>query len=271
MDILQADFLKAFQRMAADVFHQGWHDGGGGNLSYRVSREELAVARESLHEVKEWQPIGVSVPELAGEYFLVTGSGKHMRGVAAAPEGTLALLRLDAKGGRYGIVWGLNHGGRPTSGLPKHLLAHAQKKREGNETSVVYHAHPANLIAMSFLLPPDEKIFTRELWGMMTEAAVVFPEGIGVIPWHLPYSKEQADETRKLMETHRLVLWMHHGTFACTATFDEVFGLMDTAEKAAEIWLKVRAAGGKLQEIPHTGFSQLAEDFHKPVNLSMLD
>lgn len=39
---------------------------------------------------------------------------------------------------------------------------------------VIYHAHTTNVIALTFVLPLKDEIFTRELWEMATECPVVF-------------------------------------------------------------------------------------------------
>ena len=51
---------------------------------------------------------------------------------------------------------------------------------------VIYHAHTPNVIALTFVLPLKDEIFTRELWEMATECPVVFPDGIGVVGWMVP-------------------------------------------------------------------------------------
>ena len=80
MKVLDAEFVKGFMRMCDDGWLQGWHERNGGNLSYRVKAEEIASVKEELVP-GEWKPIGTTVPKLAGEYFLVTGSGKYFRNV----------------------------------------------------------------------------------------------------------------------------------------------------------------------------------------------
>ena len=80
MKVLNAEFVKGFMRMADDGWRQGWHERNGGNLSYRIKPEEVDSVKEELVP-GEWKPIGTSVPKLAGEYFLVTGSGKYFRNV----------------------------------------------------------------------------------------------------------------------------------------------------------------------------------------------
>jgi rhamnulose-1-phosphate aldolase len=194
MDILQADFMERFKRLTADAFQKGWHERNGGNLTYRVKPEEVEAVRDSLHAPETWAPIGNTVPGLKGEYFLVTGSGNYMRNVALAPEENTALIKIDDKGENYSIVWGLTKGGRPTSELPTHLAAHELKKQmTDGRNRIIYHAHPTNLIALTFVLPLEDKAFTRELWEMATEDPVIFPEGIGVVPWMVPGGKEIAD------------------------------------------------------------------------------
>lgn len=272
MDIKDAKFMEGFIRLTADAFRKGWHERNGGNLTYRIPAEEIAEVKSSLHKVNEWLPIGNTVPELAGEYFLVTGSGKYMRNVELCPEKNIAVILVDEKGENYGIVWGLTDGGRPTSELPTHLANHELKKRlTAGRNRVIYHAHPTNLIALTFVLPLNDKEFTRELWEMATEDPVIFPEGVGVVPWMVPGGKAIADASTKLMEKYRVVVWAHHGLFVCGDDFDEAFGLMDTVEKAAEICVKVRSMGGKKQTITRENFLDLAKEFHIDLNEALLD
>ena len=272
MEIKQAKFMEGFIRLTSDAFKKGWHERNGGNLTYRIKDEEISAVKESLHEIKEWLPIGNSVPDLAGEYFLVTGSGKYMRNVELAPEENIAVIKIDDSGEKYGIVWGLVNGGRPTGELPTHLANHELKKKMTSGVNrVIYHAHPTNLIALTFVLPLNDKDFTRELWEMATEDPVIFPEGLGIVQWMVPGGKEIADASTKLMEKYRVVVWAHHGLFVCGDDFDEAFGLMDTVEKAAEICVKVLSMGGKKQTIPREGFIQLAKDFNINLNMELLD
>ena len=262
MNFLDAEFVQGFIRMANDGWEQGWHERNGGNLSYRVKPEEAESVRENF-QAGEWRQIGTCVPKLAGEYFLVTGSGKYFRNVIIRPKDSLCMIELDEKGESYRIVWGLVNGGRPTSELPSHLMNHEVKKQLTNgRYRVIYHAHPANVIALTFVLPLKDEVFTRELWEMATECPVVFPDGIGVVPWMVPGGREIAVETSKLMESYDVAVWAHHGMFAAGEDFDLTFGLMHTVEKAAEILVKMLSMRpDKLQTIRPEDFRNLARDF----------
>ena len=263
MRVLDAEFVQGFIRMANDGWEQGWHERNGGNLSYRIRPEEVEAVKEDF-EPKEWQPIGTSVPKLAKEYFLVTGSGKYFRNVIIKPEDSICIIELDEKGENYRIVWGLVNGGRPTSELPSHLMNHEVKMiATGGKHRVIYHAHTTNIIALTFVLPLEDKVFTRELWEMSTECPVIFPEGVGVVPWMVPGGRDIAVATSELMKKYNLAIWAHHGMFASGEDFDLTFGLMHTAEKSAEILVKMLSMQpNKRQTITPDNFRDLAKDFN---------
>lgn len=262
MEITNTEWMQGFLRMAQDGWEQGWHERNGGNLTYRLRPEEAESVRDQMTP-GPWLPIGTSVPGLGGEYFLATGSGKFFRHVARCPEENVCLLELDEAGENYRIVWGLTKGGKPTSELPSHLMNHEVKKRvSGGRHRVIYHAHCTYLIALTFVLPLDDKVFTRELWEMATECPVVFPDGVGVVPWMVPGGRDIAVATSRLMETYDVAIWAHHGAFASGETFDLTFGLLHTVEKSAEILCKVLSMGGhKRQTIQPDEFRALARDF----------
>lgn len=263
MRVLDAEFVKNFIRTANDGWEQGWHERNGGNLSYRIRLEEVEAVKEDF-EPKEWQPIGTTVPKLAKEYFIVTGSGKYFRNVIIKPEDSIYIIELDEKGENYRIVWGLVNGGRPTSELPTHLMNHEVKMiATGGKHRVIYHAHPTNIIALTFVLPLEDKVFTRELWEMSTECPVIFPEGVGVVPWMVPGGRDIAVATSELMKKYNLAIWAHHGMFASGEDFDLTFGLMHTAEKSAEILVKMLSMQpNKRQTITPDNFRDLAKDFN---------
>ena len=77
MKIYDLSFMQAFMYACQDGWEQNWHERNGGNLSYRMTEEEVRqVLCLSQEELRPWVPIGVSVPLLAGQWFVVTGSGK---------------------------------------------------------------------------------------------------------------------------------------------------------------------------------------------------
>ena len=273
MGIMDANFIQGFVRMAHDGWEQGWHEKNGGNLSYRMTDENVNLIRHYLHTDGAWIDIGTTVPDLAGEFFLVTGSGKFFRNVKAEPDDNICILQVDESGSKYQVQWGLVNGGRPTSELPSHLMNHEVKKRVSNGAiRVIYHAHPANIIALTFILPLEDEVFTRDLWEMASECSVVFPGGVGVIPWMVPGGADIAMATSELMKTYQAAIWAQHGLFASGPDFDITFGLAHTIEKSAEIYWKVLATGQPIrQTITDDALRAIAKDFGVQLNEAFLD
>ena len=115
---------------------------------------------------------------------------------------------------------------------------------------------------LTYVLPLKSEVFTRELWEMMTECSIVFPNGVGVMEWKVPCCAEIGIATGKLMEQYDAVIWAHHGLVCSGETLDMAFGVMHTIEKAAEMLVNVMQLGGKRQTITPSDFKEIAHDFN---------
>ncbi len=273
MKVMDAEFAQNFAELAEQGWQLRFHERNGGNLSYRIPQECVEQVRDDLCFDKEFVEIGASVPTLAGEFFMVTGSGKYFSNVLRKTAENCCIIEVNADGTQYRVVWGLIKGGKPTSELPSHLMNHEVKKLASNgKNRVIYHCHPANVIAMTFVVPLEDKAFTRELWESMTECPVIFPAGVGVIPWMVPGGKEIAVATSEKMKKYDVAIWAHHGIFCAGEDFDTAFGLAHTVEKSAEIYVKVRSMSDtKLQTITKQNFIDLAKEFHIELCEDFLD
>lgn len=275
MAITDSEVIQNYIRMCGDGWDQGWHERNGGNLTYRMRSEEVEQCRPYFKATPgEWVEMGVQADNLKGEYFISTGSGKYFRNVPLAPQDNICIVEINAAGDAWRIVWGLEKGGRPTSEFPSHFLNHSvRKEATGGACRVIYHAHPANLIAMTYILPLSARDFTRALWKSATECPVVFPGGVGVVPWMVPGGSDIALATSQLMKEFDAAVWAHHGLFASGPDFDTTFGLMHTIEKAAQIYLLALSAGqGRiLQTIEDDALRAIAKDFGVTLREEFLD
>lgn len=268
MKVLDSAFCKEYITMADDSWKLGYHERNGGNFSYRLKKEEIESVMDDLSFDREWLDIGTEVPLLAGEFFMVTGSGKFFRWVKEKTEDSCAIIEIDSTGSKYRIVWGLVNGGRPTSELPTHLMNHEVKMKKTNGAHrIIFHCHPVNLIALTFVVPMTDAAVTRALWESMTECPVIFPDGVGALPWMVCGGREIAVASAEKMEKYDLVVWAHHGIFASADTFDNTIGLVHCVEKSAEIYMKVRAVTDqKVQTITKENFLDLAAAFGFTIN-----
>lgn len=237
-DILTAPFLAEMVRTTANMYRLGWDERNGGNISLLLDNAELSEYLDLNHVLREI-PTGFQAPSLAGRCFLVTGTGKYFKNVQYDPEKNLGIIRLNEDGTVAQLLWGYSDGGKFTSELPAHLMSHVARLAVNPNNRVVMHCHPGNLLAMTYVHDLDERSFTRTLWQMCTECIVVFPDGVGVLPWMLCGTNEIGMATAEKMQDSRLVVWAQHGIYGAGADLDETFGLIETAEKAAEIYMKV--------------------------------
>ena len=249
----QQAFAKGFARLAEDAWALGWHERNGGNLSYRLTVDEVAWCRSFFYDnPSSWAHPGVQVPKLGGEYLLVTASGSAFRNVAGDLSGNAGIIELDPTGSAWRIVWGFKNGGMPTSELAAHLVAHeVRRETTGGATRVVYHAHPTQIVAMTQLVPADSRLVTRALWKAFLESMVAFPQGIAVLPWAVPGGAGIAQATGEALADCEACVWALHGALSTGADFDAALGLMHTIEKAAGIYNQARAANGGSDDFPN--------------------
>ena len=236
-DVKSSPFLREMCKTVSNMYRLGWDERNGGNVSLLLDEAEVAPYL-NLKKVIRTIPIGFDARELVGRIFLVTGTGKYFKNVEDDPENNLGIIRIAEDGATAELLWGYADGGRFTSELPAHLMSHVARLKVNPKNRVVMHCHPVNLLAMTFIHSLDDREFTRSLWRTCTECMVVFPDGIGVLPWMLCGTPEIGVATAEKMNDFRLVVWAQHGIYGAGADLDETFGLIETAEKGAEIYMK---------------------------------
>ncbi len=237
-DILAAPWLMELVRTCTNMYAHGWDERNGGNISLLLEEGEVSPYLET-GRVLRVIPTGFSAPALAGRYFLVTGTGKYFKNVQYDPALNLGLVRLGEGGRTAELLWGFTDGGKFTSEFPAHMMSHAARLGVDPQNRVILHCHPNNLLAMTYVHDLEERAFTRTLWRMETECIMVFPEGVNVLPWMMCGTNAIGEATAEKMKTARLVVWAQHGIYGAGKDLDETFGLIETAEKAAEVYLKI--------------------------------
>ena len=248
MKFVESKFVKEMMEITNNMYHQGWDERNGGNISYMIDEEyvkEFFKKEEYIRDIE----LGFTADEvLRNKYFLVTGTGKYFKNVIKDPETNLGLVKIDNDGHTAHLIWGYKDGGKMTSEFPAHLMSHAVRYKINPKNRIIMHTHPTYTICMGACLPTDEKIFTKKLWKSNTEAVVVFPEGIGVLPCMICGTNEIGEATAEKMKNHRIVSWTNHGIYGAGETIDEAFGLIETVEKTAMIYMI--SLGHVVNEIP---------------------
>ena len=243
-NILEAKFMVEAVRTLTNLYRLGWDERNGGNLSYLLYDEDIDGYLDTNKVIREI-PMSFDASAIKGKIFLVTGTGKYFKNVQYDPAENLGIIRISDKGNVAELLWGFTDGGKFTSELPAHLMSHMVRLEIDPAHRVVMHTHPTNTIAMSLVHDISPRAFTRTLWQMQTESIVVFPEGVAVLPWMVCGTNDIGVATAEQLRRQRLCVWTAHGIYGTGKTLDEAFGLIETVEKAAQLYMLSAGLGIK--------------------------
>ena len=234
--ILECPSIGQYLSIIDNMYRLGWDERNGGNVSMLLTQNEVReyVPAKIIREI----PLPIVADEiLRGKTFAITRTGGYFRNTKGDPEHNIGIITVSDDGKTALLHWGFKDDGSFTSEVYAHLMCHAVRLKANPENRVVMHTHPTNLLTLTHLVKLDEKELTLALWRTMTESIVVFPEGVGVLPWMLCGTNEIGVATAEKMKEYRVVIWSLHGVYGSGATIDEAFGLIETVEKAAAIMM----------------------------------
>jgi len=240
---------------------KGWAEASGGNLSVRIP-STIDFTAKKITELKPARsiPLQTSYLNLENQLLLIKATGKRLREVGKAPSKILGigLIRKQV----LHILWPDDKTFQPTSELPTHLAIQNYLAKNKPNLRAVLHAHPTELIAISFF---GEKFLTtinETLWSVNPGALLFLPEGVGVVTFKPPASQELAKETVALIAKHRLILWAKHGCLSVGKTLAHCFDLMEIANKSAEIFLKAKYFPGvELEKLSKEDLENIKREF----------
>lgn len=266
-NIENAEFMKEFRKITTYMYNHDWHEKNGGNMSLLLSESEIAPYFTSDNVIRKLN-MPAAIPEMAGELLLVTGTGKYMKNVYDNPEENLGIVRVSDDGSYCDLLWGFSDGGTFTSEITMHLSAHYQRRLIDKNQRVVMHAHPANVIAMTHIHELDEKEFSKSLWRICTECICVFPKGVAVVPWMVSSSVNIGLQSAEKFKETNVVIWALHGITVAGNSLDEAFGILETVDKAAGIYLAI--GNNEKNTITDECLKQIVETFNVDIRREFL-
>ena len=223
----------------ADITHvmwsMGWDEKNGGNISAILTEEQLTQVNQVASP--PFVPLEHVPENMVGRHVLITASGSEFRRVRDSLTETLGVIRVEPNG--YAIVWGFEGDNKPTSEIYMHLLSHSTRLAVDPHHRIVLHNHATEVSALSFILDQTDQAFTQTLWRMITECLIVFPDGIGVVPWMVCGTEAIGQATAAKLKDSRIVVWAYHGILATGSSIADCFGLIETVNKAAKVYLSI--------------------------------
>jgi rhamnulose-1-phosphate aldolase len=181
--------------------------GTSGNISIRADDFPLSQFPEAGNRDVGEHELGKKFPNLAGQRFVITGSGKNLRYIAERPHESLALIEI--LGDRYKILWGLDENEVITSEHPAHLMTYSRR----SDVTAFIHAQPTSVNVFARLFH-DEESMNRLLSVQHEQLRTFSPAGIGLIDALRHGSYELADAVSASLEEKDICAVIRHGTFA---------------------------------------------------------
>ncbi len=183
-------------------------EGAAGNISVFVDKLEGIPASYQSTGIVD---LPVPAPDLAGGWAVVSGSGKRLRDIKDSPEKNVCIYKI-LEGGVKGELF-IASTIRPTSEFNSHLAIHQdQVARRKLGYHAVLHAQSEHLTFLSHIPRySNTRDLNRRLLRWEPETILIFPEGIGLIPFEVPGTQALMKATVAGLQTHKIVIWQRHG------------------------------------------------------------
>jgi rhamnulose-1-phosphate aldolase len=208
------DLLKMMGEAGLHLAEIEASEGAAGNIS--VCLRWPVEPRTRFPQVDQID-LPLTIPELAGATFLVSGSGRRLREIIDLPAASIACLVVN-EGGKTAKRYTSHHRRfeRVSSEFNSHLAVHYdQIQSSGTNFHAIIHAQPVHLTFLSHIPRyQDERYLNTHLLRWQPETIINLPEGIGFIPFRLPGSSELMSSNVESLRQHRIVIWAKHGVMA---------------------------------------------------------
>lgn len=234
-DFLNSKPVQEIVEVTYDMWKKGWDESNGGNISYLLDQDEIELLKENQFEGRKVKVPGIP-EQMIGQHLLITASGSQFRTVKDYVKESMGVIKLEGWG--YQIIWGFEPDTLPTSEFYMHILSHNARLKVDENQRVVVHNHANDATALSLIVDPNDADYTMPLWRVLTESIVVFPDGVGVLPWQTPGTEKIGQDTADKLAHSRIVIWSYHGILATGTSIQDCFGLIETVDKAAGIYIK---------------------------------
>jgi rhamnulose-1-phosphate aldolase len=243
-------------------------EGAAGNISVCIG---WPVDPRRRFPLESEISLPVSVPELVGTTFLVTGSGRRLREIIQDPTANLGCLVVK-KGGKEASLFTSPRRlfQNLTSEFNTHLAVHRdQVAASGTNFHAVIHAQPPHMTYLSHIPAyNNETYLNRHLLRWQPESIVQLPEGIGFVPFQVPGSPQLMGATLASLRQHRIVIWAKHGVMARSdVSVKRASDRVEYAETAARYEYLNLAAGERAEGLTDDEIRAICESLNIQQNI----
>lgn len=263
MDIEFNDVLAALGEAGARVCQIDASEGSAGNLSVYMGWEIVPGDR---FPVVERITLPAAVPEMAGGWVVITGSGRRLREISKSPESNLGCVKIE-EGGQTGLLYTSPKKlfTRLTTEFNSHLMVHHdQVHLNGVRFHSVVHAQPMHLTYLTHIPRYQDWLYLNQhVMRWEPEAIIQFPDGIGYVPFCVPGSKEMMEGNIQALRKHSIAVWAKHGVMSrSNVSPKQATDKIEYAETGARYEYMNLAAGEQSQGLSVAEIKQICQAFN---------
>lgn len=214
------------------AWENGWAEANAGNISIDVS---------SLMEIDDYSyfqktELDQKYKNLNNKILLLTASGSRFREISDTPLEHIGLIKFSEDGNYKYLLKDF----KPTSELETHLIIHNIESNIKNK--VVLHAHPDELIALSFLkkFKKIEFSYHKMFSSILPEVDAIIDDGIAYIPFYPPGSLGLVKASERKLNMNNFLIWERHGVVSIAEDLNKAYDKIDILNKAAKIYLLIK-------------------------------
>ena len=236
--------LEEIKKVSGLLWQKGWAEANAGNFSVNVTgyfgKTELKIPGNGIKTGRIYK-------HLKENFILLSSTGSRMRDISENPIPLLCLLYFDKTGNCFHrIPLEGSDNNKPTSEIFSHLEIHNTLRKNNSKDKVILHTHPAEVISLTHIKKyKNEYNINNLLYSIQPETAILFPEGIGFVPYFKTGSEKLAIETKKKFLKNKIVIWEKHGCVSTGGNFYEAFDRIDVFVKSLNIFFLVCSSGNK--------------------------
>lgn len=262
------EFLAAIGAAGRRVSEIAASEGAAGNISVCIGWSIEVRRRFPISEPIE---LPLTAPALAGMHLIVSGSGRRLRDIHADPAANLGVVAIAADGRSAQLYTSPRRlFARVSSEFNSHLAVHNdQVARSGTNFHALIHAQPPHLTYLSHIPAyREQEYINRRLLRWEPETIINLPEGIGVLPYHLPGSPAMMEANLAGLRSHRIVLWSKHGVMARSdQSVTKAADRIEYAETAAMYEYMDLVNGSKAEGLTEEELREVVQTFDVPTTL----
>jgi rhamnulose-1-phosphate aldolase len=83
--------IDEIKKTSGDMARRGWAESNGGNISLRLNDENYKYFN-GFPPKSDWVKLPMVMPEIAGERFMVTGTGRFLRNIELFTEKNIVVI-----------------------------------------------------------------------------------------------------------------------------------------------------------------------------------